>query len=79
MNNKEELPKKTGFQAPEGYFEQLEDRLMEHSEPGLPKETGFEVPEAYFDGLADRVLEKIEHDTPIVELQSKLARPPLDG
>lgn len=71
MKNKEELPKKTGFQAPEGYFGQLEDSLMEHSQSGIPKEAGFKVPEAYFESLADRVLENIEHETPVVQLQTK--------
>lgn len=56
------------FKVPEGYFETLEDRIMdkvtstrEKASPTDHYETGFRVPEGYFDNIEDRLFEKIEN------------------
>lgn len=71
--NKNKLPyhKNKNFRIPEGYFETLENRIMDavitttKKESTLPKhqETGFKVPEGYFDSFEDRLFEKIETAT----------------
>ena len=55
------LPKDSGFEAPEGYFDQIEDQFSAKlREDSLPNSPGFEVPEGYFSTLEDRILKNIE-------------------
>jgi hypothetical protein len=50
------LPKKSGFDVPEGYFDAVEDQFSAKlREESLPDETGFDVPEGYFDALEDKL------------------------
>ncbi len=50
---------KTHFEAPQGYFEEFEDRLMLRlMEESLPDSPGFAVPAAYMDNLDNSLLEK---------------------
>ncbi len=52
-----EEPLHTGFSAPKGYFDSVEDafstKLLEET---LPKLEGFHVPEGYFNSLEDQLL-----------------------
>ncbi|HKL36079.1 MAG TPA: hypothetical protein VJ899_07300 [Salegentibacter sp.] len=61
---------KSGFKTPSGYFEGLENKLLEKmklSETlGEKKSAGFKAPEGYFDGLEDELLEKVNKDEPKV-------------
>ncbi len=55
------LPKDSGFEIPEGYFDTVEDQFSAKlREESLPNESGFDVPEGYFDGLDDSILSKVE-------------------
>ena len=71
MKDKEELPNKSGFTTPEGYFEQLGDRLMEHGSAELPPNNGFAVPDGYFEQLEDRIMEKVQPEAPVISLQKR--------
>lgn len=53
------IPKKTGFQVPEGYFDALENSLSQHVqlEKPMPEKHGFQVPDNYFTALETRVTE----------------------
>lgn len=68
----EELEKNNPFKTPEGYFENLTDKLMDklNEEKGdLPKEDGFTIPENYFDGLKKSIQEKVDvPETKVVQL-----------
>jgi hypothetical protein len=56
---------KSGFEAPQDYFDGFEDRLMLRiMEEKLPKRAGFVVPDAYFDSVENRVIERIASETP---------------
>lgn len=58
----ERLNKQTPFKVPEGYFEELEDRVMSKvkaDEVELDTKLPFEVPLGYFDGLADKVMDQV--------------------
>lgn len=53
---------KSGFKTPSGYFEGLEDEILDmvklSESLGENKSTGFTTPKGYFDGLEDEMLEK---------------------
>ncbi len=54
-------PVRSGFSAPEGYFDSVEDSFSSKLfEETLPKETGLEIPTGYFENLEDRILSKVE-------------------
>lgn len=60
-NWQSKLPKGSGFEVPEGYFDQVEDQFSAKlREASLPKSSGFEVPEGYFNTLEDKILENVE-------------------
>lgn len=68
--NKLPYKKEAGFKVPDGYFDRLEDRLMDKvTEPlpseksGLPGNNPFKVPDNYFETFESRLLEKIEPET----------------
>ena len=51
----------TGFSAPKGYFDTIEDVFsMKLIEEKLPKGNAFSMPENYLDCLEDRILSKVE-------------------
>lgn len=57
------LNKQTPFKVPEGYFEELEDRVISNVSDSLVEvdtQLPFEVPQGYFDGLADKVMAQVE-------------------
>lgn len=58
-NNKKHL--KTGFKAPENYFNAFENNLFERLsiDRNDPK-TGFKTPPSYFENFEERILERIE-------------------
>ncbi|MBT8268302.1 MAG: hypothetical protein HKO67_12025 [Flavobacteriaceae bacterium] len=67
----------SGFKAPEGYFEQLEDsvmaRLKTESVRDISEEHGFKAPEGYFDEVEQQILEKlsIDNETKVVSIFSR--------
>lgn len=59
------------MKAPEGYFDDLENRVFAKlQEEGLPDEIGMKVPEDYFDTLEDRLIERLgnEETTQVIPL-----------
>lgn len=58
MKDKNTYRNDLGFKVPDGYFENLEDQLMDQAslKSQLPNDTGFEVPDGYFDGLTHELL-----------------------
>lgn len=66
--------KNSGFKAPEGYFENFTDDLlnkMSKETSSLPSEDGFKVPEGYFDNLTKEVLKKTtEEESKVISLRS---------
>lgn len=70
----EESNKNNPFKTPEGYFESLNERLLDklnEDKFDLPQEDGFTIPENYFDGLKKSVQEKIERpETKVIRLRS---------
>jgi len=66
--------KQSGFKAPKGYFENLEESLLNASELNIDiKDSGFKVPENYFETLDDIILSKISNntETKVISLFSK--------
>lgn len=68
MNNKD-LPyqQKPPFQVPDGYFESLEDRILQAAASAGPEvesleriDSGFVVPDYYFERLETQVMEKLQ-------------------
>lgn len=62
MKNKKRHHNKTsGFKAPKGYFDQVEDSVLSKlALDRLPNAPGFKVPESYFSDVEDDILSKIE-------------------
>ena len=65
--NKLPYDHKSGFKVPEGYFEALEERVLnsvtgaqEKILPGDKKEIGFKVPENYFENFETALFERID-------------------
>ena len=80
----------TPYQAPEGYFNQLEGRIMQRlspaentgQDPQLPvsNKNMFQVPEGYFDGLAASILNRIKaSETSDVNEELEILSPSLLG
>ncbi|MET7027816.1 hypothetical protein [Sediminicola luteus] len=60
-----EKDKHSGFKTPEGYFEGLNDSLLDKIKGDstvIPKNEGFEVPEGYFEGLNQNILSKLKEE-----------------
>jgi len=54
---------KSGFKAPKGYFDTVEDAVFAKlSTKKLPEKEGFSAPDSYFDTVADNILEKIQKE-----------------
>lgn len=73
MKDKNTYPNDLGFKVPDGFFENLEDQLMDQAslKSQLPNDTGFEVPDGYFDTLTDELLTTevdIKEETPVRNL-----------
>lgn len=53
--------RKSGFRAPEGYFDTLEDRIMQAVSLNrkLPEKDGFSLPDGYLEQMEDRVLSTV--------------------
>lgn len=61
--NRSKYSKNSGFQIPEDYFGEFEERMLnrlgEQEEVSLPAiESGFGVPDAYFESIEDSILSK---------------------
>ncbi|WP_340063872.1 hypothetical protein [Ascidiimonas aurantiaca] len=59
MNKKDLYKNKGGFKLPNGYFDDVEERLIERWDSKIPKETGFSVPENYFETLSETLQNKV--------------------
>lgn len=70
MKNDKDIPKQSGFAAPDGYLDDLEDRLMEHAATTLPEETGFVVPDGYFDGLEEQIMQRLKPEVAVVPISA---------
>ncbi len=71
------IPKDSGFEVPQGYFDQVEDDFsFKLKEEIIPTNSGFDLPEGYFESLEDRILEKVElpKKGKIVPLRTRIAR-----
>lgn len=71
------LPKDSGFEVPEGYFDTVEDQFSARlREESLPNDAGFEVPNDYFDSIEERIMSQLE--TPktgkVISLRSRILR-----
>lgn len=63
------ISKENNFKTPEGYFDQLTERIMDRLDreiPDIPKSDGFKVPDTYFDSLSEQIMEKAEKPEPKV-------------
>jgi hypothetical protein len=59
-----------GFKVPDGFFDQLTDRVLEHTQDlESPDHAGFKMPEDYLLTLEDRVMCRIEQQTKVIPLQ----------
>ena len=64
--------KNSGFKTPKGYFEGLEDRIIDQINlQNKIKDTGFKSPDNYFDGLEDKLLERVTTETKVISIFSK--------
>jgi hypothetical protein len=67
-----ESNKNNPFKTPEGYFDNLKDRLldtMNKEKINLPEKDGFSIPNGYFDGLHENIQKKLdEKETKVVQL-----------
>lgn len=63
---------KTGFKAPKGYFDDLEDSMMNQIKlRDKVTETGFKAPDGYFDALEGTILAKTKEEPKVFTLFSK--------
>ncbi len=74
--DRSKYPLNSGFDVPENYFKNLEDRIiqrMEAKEINLPeRKAGFNVPDGYFGTLEDRLMEKAgQKETKVIEIYRK--------
>jgi len=66
--------KQSGFKVPKGYFENLEDSILNPSELNISiKDSGFKVPDNYFEGLEFKILNTVtnESETKVISLFNK--------
>ena len=73
MKDKKIYYNELGFKVPDGFFENLEDQLMDYVslKSQLPSDTGFKVPDGYFDALTDELLNTPVHiteETPVKKI-----------
>lgn len=59
-----------GFKVPDGYFDQLTDRVLENTQgQDLQDHAGFIMPEDYLLSLEDRVMSRLEQQIKVIPLQ----------
>ena len=59
-----------GFKVPDGYFDQLTDRVLENTQSqDVQDHAGFIMPEDYLLSLEDRVMSRLEQQTKVIPLQ----------
>ncbi|MEE9406581.1 MAG: hypothetical protein V3V28_00765 [Polaribacter sp.] len=70
--------KKSGFNAPENYFSDVEDRFSSFLyEDKIPKNITFKTPDAYFDNLENTVLNKAlttEKEVKVISLKQRILK-----
>ena len=67
-NRMENEKRNKGFNLPEDYFENFEDRLeLRIMEDALPDSNGFVVPEGYFNSLEDMLVVKVAASEPVIK------------
>lgn len=71
--NKTHNIKNTGFKVPEGYFDSLEDQIMNQVKLSEVDDAGFKIPDDYLDSIEDSVFNTIsqEKTTKVIPLFSK--------
>ncbi len=70
--NKLHKIKNTGFKTPDGYFDDLEDSIMDQIKlKGKIDNSGFKTPDKYFDSLEDRILDKVKTQPRVISLFTK--------
>lgn len=78
MNDKFKHTKQTGFKVPEGYFDNLEDvvlnKLNTKSNLEHIKNTGFNAPRDYFSMVEDNVFKKLKTEDKDVKVVSLISR-----
>lgn len=77
MNKDLKHIKSTGFKAPKGYFDTLEDEIISNiklNDTLKIKSTGQKTPESYFDSLEDKVFERISNSNKDVKVVSLFSR-----
>ncbi len=63
------ISKENNFKTPEGYFDELTERIMERLDrviPDIPKSDGFKVPDSYFDSLSEQIVKQVDKPEPKV-------------
>ncbi|AGC75235.1 hypothetical protein LX97_02390 [Nonlabens dokdonensis] len=66
---KNDIHNKAGFQIPDGYLEQLTDRVLENVEvKESNNHAGFKVPEDYFEKLEDKLMSHLEEEPKVIPL-----------
>jgi hypothetical protein len=68
---KNNIHNKAGFQVPDGYFDQLTDRVLENGcdQKGV-EHAGFKTPDDYFSSFEDRVMAQVTEETKVIPLHS---------
>ena len=69
--------KKSGFSAPENYFDSVEDSLFSKlSEQKFPSKSGHSIPEKYFENIDEVIFSKIEFPkTPkVISIRSRIIK-----
>lgn len=69
------IPKHNGFKTPEGYFDQVTDRILDRVKneegTGIPEKDGFTIPEGYMEKVQKEVLSKVTTpETRVISLRA---------
>lgn len=68
---KNNIHNKAGFQVPEGYFDQLTERVLENTcDDQVDDHAGFKTPDDYFSSLEGRIMAHVGKETKVLPLHS---------
>lgn len=68
---KNNIHNKAGFQVPDGYFDQLTDRVLENtSDHKIDEHAGFKTPVDYFSSFEERLMVQVTEETKVIPLHS---------
>lgn len=72
---KNNIHNKSGFQVPDGYFDQLTDRVLgTTSDSQLEEHAGFTTPEDYFSSLEERFMDQVSKETKVKPLYASKSK-----